>query len=62
MKKFAYNATTPTKAHPTDVGFDMYSTTTLTIPPGSQASVRTGVGLIPPEGTYIRLAERSGLA
>jgi dUTP pyrophosphatase len=62
VQKIWYKATIPTKAHPTDAGYDLYSSQDLTIPPSTNATVRTGIAMQAPRGTYIRLAERSSLA
>ena len=61
-----------TKAHPfiffyslfflRSAGYDLSSCETLTIPAGKKALVKTGLQIACPEGTYGRVAPRSGLA
>jgi dUTP pyrophosphatase len=43
-------------------GYDLSSAVDVTIPPGSRAVVSTGIAIAVPEGTYGRVAPRSGLA
>lgn len=43
-------------------GFDITAITTMVIPPGIRAKIPTGLKTRAPEGTYLRIAPRSGLA
>lgn len=43
-------------------GYDLSSAVDVTIPPGGRAVVPTGIAIAVPEGTYGRVAPRSGLA
>jgi len=43
-------------------GYDLSSAVDVTIPPGGRAVVATGIAIAVPEGTYGRVAPRSGLA
>lgn len=51
-----------TKAFSSDAGYDLYSSKSHKIPPMGQVTVNTNVKLILPNGTYGRIAEKSGLA
>ena len=51
----------PSKAHPTDTGFDLYVAEDVTID-YKPIAYKTGVRLIIPEGYWVRLAEKSGKA
>ena len=52
----------PCRAHPDDAGLDICITEDLGLPPGSRWPASTGLAFQLPEGTYGRLAPRSGLA
>src|SRR5690625_5062059 len=45
FKRLSDNATIPTKAHPTDSGFDLYAAEDVIIEPGETAVVRTGIAV-----------------
>ncbi|RKP34075.1 dUTPase-like protein [Dimargaris cristalligena] len=49
----------PTKAHPSDVGFDVAIWSDVIIDPGDVVRLPTGLHCTPPAGTYLRLVERS---
>ena len=53
FKKLYYKAIIPTKAHPTDAGYDLYSTVSQTILPGKSQVIRTGIAVQVPSGTYV---------
>ena len=55
-------AITPTKAYPNSAGFDLFSIHDATIPAQGKVLIDTGIIIKPPEGTYGRIASRSGLA
>ena len=56
-------ATLPTRGSDNAAGFDLFSAEHYTVFPGQRVVVSTGVGLNAlPEGTYGRIAPRSGLA
>lgn len=61
FKKVHSDAQIPTKAHPTDAGWDFYSTERMTIAKGSTVKVGTGIAASIPEGYCGYFAERSGL-
>lgn len=52
----------PTKGSAAAAGFDLYSAVDMTIPAQSRAVVATDISIALPEGTYGRVAPRSGLA
>jgi len=56
------DATLPTKAHPTDAGYDLYSVEYKPIKKGESAVIKTGIKIDIPAGYYGRIASRSGLA
>ena len=61
--KRANNAKLPTKAHPGDAGWDLYTNTSeMIIEPSSRALVSTGCSFAIPQGYYGRIADRSGNA
>ena len=61
FKKLNPEATVPTRGTPTSAGFDLYALTDTEIGLGSHL-VHTGIAVALPEGTYGRIAMRSGLA
>lgn len=52
----------PRRESPGAAGYDLSSVDDVTIPPRDRAIVRTGIAIAVPEGTYGRVAPRSGLA
>jgi len=48
--------------YPTDSGFDLYSTETITIPPFGRSLIPTGVYFDIPEGFEVQIRSKSGLA
>ena len=61
VKRLTPSAKLPTKAHPSDAGFDIYADITEIIPSGSTRLISTGIAIEIPEGYYGRLKGRSGL-
>lgn len=55
-------ATCPTRATPGSAGFDVYSPGSFDIPPRDTATIPLYIAIKPPEGMYIRITSRSGLA
>lgn len=51
----------PTRAHDTDIGFDLYATEPMEIPPGGCAVFDTGVHMEIPRGWAGLLVSKSGL-
>eukprot|EP00534_Pseudo-nitzschia_fraudulenta_P003068 CAMPEP_0201129538 /NCGR_PEP_ID=MMETSP0850-20130426/37267_1 /ASSEMBLY_ACC=CAM_ASM_000622 /TAXON_ID=183588 /ORGANISM="Pseudo-nitzschia fraudulenta, Strain WWA7" /LENGTH=173 /DNA_ID=CAMNT_0047399039 /DNA_START=147 /DNA_END=668 /DNA_ORIENTATION=+ len=62
VKKLSEDATIPTKGSPLSAGFDLSASKPSTIPPGGRGIVATDISIACPEGTYARIAPRSGLA
>lgn len=62
IKKLTTNAIIPTKSEPGAAGYDVYSTEYVEIKPFEYKMVKTGISVAIPEGYYIRVAPRSGLA
>jgi dUTP pyrophosphatase len=62
FQKLTPCATAPTKAHPTDAGYDLYSCVYKRLNSMERAVISTGICVEIPEGFYGRVAPRSGLA
>ena len=64
IKKLTKTAIIPTKAHPTDAGFDLYADTEFNqyIAPNTTMKVSTGISMAIPEGYFGGIYARSGLS
>jgi dUTP pyrophosphatase len=62
IKKLIQDAILPTRGSGGAVGYDLYSTDEVVVPPTHRALVGTGVAIVLPPGVYGRVAPRSGLA
>lgn len=62
VSRLTPNAILPVRGSPGSAGFDLFSTSNYVILPGRRMVVSTGISLVFPEGTYGRIAPRSGLA
>lgn len=62
IKKLSSRATTPTRGSPLSAGYDLYSAQDTVVPKRGKAVVETQLSIAVPEGTYGRVAPRSGLA
>lgn len=62
IMKIDPDAILPSKAHPTDAGYDLYAVQTLTIQPGESALVGTGIAMALPTATEAQVRPRSGIA
>jgi dUTP pyrophosphatase len=62
IKKLSGDATTPTRGSAFAAGYDLYAAKPITIPARGKALVSTDLSIATPEGTYGRVAPRSGLA
>ena len=62
FKKLSSNAFTPKRATINSAGFDLFSAETKEINAHDRGIVYTDISIILPEGTYGRVAPRSGLA
>src|SRR5690625_4797737 len=61
FKRLSDAATIPTKAHPTDSGFDLYASEDVIIEPGETVVVPTGIAVRLPEGYEAQVRPRSGV-
>lgn len=62
VKLLDKNAILPTKANPTDAGFDLYSVEEGTIYPNSVTVIGTGVSMAIPTGFFGLIKPRSGMS
>lgn len=62
FKKMHKLAFTPTKAHHTDSGFDLYSDINTFIMPNTTAVIRTGISIALPKGYEAQIRPRSGMS
>lgn len=61
FKRLTEDAVIPTKAHPTDSGFDLVASTDVIIEPGETAVVPTGIAVQLPAGYEAQVRPRSGV-
>jgi deoxyuridine 5'-triphosphate nucleotidohydrolase len=57
--KVSEHAITPRSSYPGDAGYDLFTSDTITIPPGEWRDVPVGIRLQAPEGYWVRLVGRS---
>ncbi|KAL8763099.1 MAG: hypothetical protein Q9184_000992 [Pyrenodesmia sp. 2 TL-2023] len=62
VKKLSHSAKAPTRGSAFAAGYDIYASKETTVPKRSKALVDTDIAIAVPEGTYGRIAPRSGLA
>ncbi|XP_062100636.1 deoxyuridine 5'-triphosphate nucleotidohydrolase-like [Humulus lupulus] len=62
VKKLSENAVSPSRASPLSAGYDLSSATETKVPARGKALVPTDLSIAVAEGTYARIAPRSGLA
>ena len=62
IKKLVAHAIAPMRATEGSAGYDLSSAVDAVIPPNGRLAVSTGISIGLPEGTYGRVAPRSGLA
>jgi len=62
VKRLSPDATLPTRASAHAAGYDLYSSAERTVPAHGQCLVPTDLCIHTPDGTYGRIAPRSGLA
>lgn len=62
VKKLSESAKIPSKASSLAAGYDLYATESHVLKPGERNVFKTGIALAIPEGTYGRIAPRSGLS
>lgn len=61
FKRLSENAVLPTKAFPTDSGWDLYASEGVIIPPGETVVVPTDIAVVLPEGHEATVRPRSGI-
>ena len=61
FKKLSPTAITPTKAHTTDAGFDLYADEDVTLKYGETVAIKTNIAIELPEGYVADVRPRSGL-
>src|SRR5699024_2574909 len=61
FKRLNECAIIPTKAHPSDSGFDLYASEDVVIEPGDTAIVPTGIAVELPQGYEAQVRPRSGI-
>ncbi|KAH6816891.1 DUTP-PYROPHOSPHATASE-LIKE 1 [Perilla frutescens var. frutescens] len=62
VKKLSEKAILPSRASPLSAGYDLSSAAETRVPARGKALVPTDLSIAVPEGTYARIAPRSGLA
>ncbi len=62
VKRLTETAKMPTKAHPTDLGYDLYSDETVSIDGNSAIKVKTGISVGFPENWGGFIKDRSSMA
>ncbi|KAG6674960.1 hypothetical protein I3842_15G074100 [Carya illinoinensis] len=62
VKKLSKKAILPSRGSPLSAGYDLSSATEVKVPARGKALVPTDLSIAVPEGTYARVAPRSGLA
>ncbi|KAI4321586.1 hypothetical protein MLD38_034951 [Melastoma candidum] len=62
VKKLSENAVLPSRGSPLAAGYDLSSAVETNVPARGKALIPTDLSIAIPEGTYARIAPRSGLA
>ena len=62
VQRLTEQAIIPTPALEDDTGYDLYASAPVSIHPWSKALIPTDLGIQGPPGTYVRIADRSGLS
>ncbi|KAK1389343.1 Deoxyuridine 5'-triphosphate nucleotidohydrolase [Heracleum sosnowskyi] len=62
VKKLSEKAILPSRGSPLSAGYDLSSALEIKVPARGKALVPTDLSIAVPEGTYARIAPRSGLA
>ena len=62
IQKLSPSAILPTKATKKSIGYDIYADDSTTVSSSNNQLIDTGLAMTPPQGSYIRIAPRSGLA
>jgi dUTP pyrophosphatase len=61
FKRLSSDAILPTKAHPTDIGFDLYTVNQMMIRPGEQFHIDTGIAVGFPKGIAGQILDKSSI-
>lgn len=61
IKRLSDKATLPTRGSPLSAGYDLYAAEETVVPKRGKALVDLQISVACPEGTYGRIAPRSGL-
>ena len=62
IQKLSPDTKLPTKATKKSIGYDIYAINNLQVPANNNQLIDTGLAMTPPQGSYIRITPRSGLA
>jgi dUTP pyrophosphatase len=62
VKRLHEDAKLPTKAHPSDAGFDLYALEDTVVSVDGVTAVKTGIAIEMPPGIWIKIFAKSGLA
>ncbi|CAG8563108.1 12887_t:CDS:2 [Cetraspora pellucida] len=62
VKRLSEKAKLPFRVSPQAAGYDLYSAVEMVVPAKGKALINTDISIALPEGTYGRVAPRSGLA
>mmetsp|Transcript_8284 Transcript_8284/g.19481 ORF Transcript_8284/g.19481 Transcript_8284/m.19481 type:complete len:478 (+) Transcript_8284:86-1519(+) len=62
VKRLSAQSTMPKRGSAEAAGFDLAASEAAIVPPGGKSIVKTGLAVATPQGTYARIAPRSGLA
>lgn len=62
IKRLSQDATLPTRTTALAAGYDLCCVEDITLQPGQRILAKTDLAMIIPQGTYARMAPRSGLA
>lgn len=61
VRRLTPDAILPTKAHPTDSGFDLYAAEDVVLAPGETVVIKTGIAIELPAGYEATIRPRSGI-
>ncbi|KAJ6389856.1 hypothetical protein OIU77_024153 [Salix suchowensis] len=61
VKRLSENAVLPSRGYPLSAGYDLSSVSAAKVPARGKAIIPTDLSIAVPEGTYARIASRSGL-
>src|SRR5690625_2918069 len=61
FKRLTDDAVLPVRAHYSDSGFDLFANEDVVIQPGETEVIKTGIGILLPEGYEAQVRPRSGV-